>query len=94
MGYKDISLDEIRELRDHGVEPSFIGKFKDLGFADISIEKAIELRDPGDPAGPDRTQSRTFMGLCCPSPLAVVIQTCMRSLWARSLSCRTGRSFP
>ena len=35
------------ELADHGVNPAFVNRFKELGFADISLRKAEELADHG-----------------------------------------------
>ena len=47
MGYKDISPDRAQELRDHGVNPAFVIRIKELGFSDITLNKAVELRDHG-----------------------------------------------
>ena len=46
-GYGKLSVDQIIEMREHGVSPSFINSFHDMGYKDISADKAIELRDHG-----------------------------------------------
>jgi hypothetical protein len=42
-----VKLEEIVQLREHGVSPSFIAKFHDMGYPDVPLDKAVELRDHG-----------------------------------------------
>jgi hypothetical protein len=42
-----VSLEQIVELRDHGVSPGFIGSLHELGYKTLSLDKAQELVDHG-----------------------------------------------
>lgn len=46
-GYGKVSVDQIIELREHGVTPAFVSSFHDMGYKEISLDKALELRDHG-----------------------------------------------
>lgn len=46
-GYGKASIDQIIEMRNHGVTPSFFERFHEMGYKDITIDQAIELRDHG-----------------------------------------------
>lgn len=46
-GYGKVSVDQIIEMREHGVSPSFISSFHDMGYKSVPLDKAIELRDHG-----------------------------------------------
>ena len=45
--YGKVSVDQIIELREHGVTPAFVSSFHDMGYVQISLDKALELRDHG-----------------------------------------------
>jgi hypothetical protein len=45
--YGQVKLEQIVVLREHGVSPSFIVKFHDMGYSDVPLEKAVELVDHG-----------------------------------------------
>jgi len=47
LGYKDLTVDKLIELRDHGVDAGFIRELNAAGFKNISLDKAIELKDHG-----------------------------------------------
>ncbi len=42
-----VTLDQIVRLREHGVSPSVISKFHDMGYPDVPLDKAVELVDHG-----------------------------------------------
>src|SRR5579872_1177699 len=46
-GFGKVSVDQIIQLREHGVSPSFISSIHDLGYKNFSLDKAVELRDHG-----------------------------------------------
>jgi hypothetical protein len=45
--YGNVTLEKVVELREHGVGPSFITQFHDMGYSEVSLDKAVELRDHG-----------------------------------------------
>jgi hypothetical protein len=45
--YGNVSLDQIVRLREHGVRPSVITRFHEMGYADVPLDKAVELVDHG-----------------------------------------------
>jgi beta-lactamase regulating signal transducer with metallopeptidase domain len=47
LGYQNLSLDKIIELREHGVTADYILSFKKMGYTNISPDQAIELKDHG-----------------------------------------------
>lgn len=46
-GYGHQTLDKIVELREHGVNASFVNSFHQMGFKSIPLDKVLELRDHG-----------------------------------------------
>jgi hypothetical protein len=46
-GFGKVSVDQIIELREHGVSPAFVNSFHEMGYKDISLDKALELKDHG-----------------------------------------------
>jgi hypothetical protein len=46
-GFGKVSVDQIVELREHGVSPGFIGNLHELGYKTLSLDKAQELVDHG-----------------------------------------------
>ena len=46
-GYGKVSLGQLVELREHGVDPGFISELHAAGYAHVSLEKALEARDHG-----------------------------------------------
>ena len=46
-GYGRQSIDKIVELREHGVNASFVKSFHQAGYKDVPLDKALELRDHG-----------------------------------------------
>lgn len=47
LGYKNLTVDQLIELKDHGVNEDYLKELSDAGYKNISLEKAIELRDHG-----------------------------------------------
>jgi beta-lactamase regulating signal transducer with metallopeptidase domain len=47
LGYQNLSLDKLIELKEHGVTADYILSFKKMGYNNISPDQAIELRDHG-----------------------------------------------
>jgi bla regulator protein BlaR1 len=47
LGYRNLSLDKLIQLREHGVTADYILSFRKMGYADLSPDQAIELRDHG-----------------------------------------------
>lgn len=43
MGYTDLTHDELRELRSHGVTATFISNVRALGFDDLTLPQAVNL---------------------------------------------------
>ncbi|HEX9382712.1 MAG TPA: hypothetical protein VF908_04880, partial [Gemmatimonadaceae bacterium] len=46
-GYRNLSLDDLQELRDHGVTPDFIASLRRFGFTDLTTGQLLEARDHG-----------------------------------------------
>ncbi|MBS1529337.1 MAG: hypothetical protein JSU01_03430, partial [Bacteroidetes bacterium] len=46
-GFGHQGLDKLVELREHGVNPKYIGSLHDMGYKGFSLDKAEELRDHG-----------------------------------------------
>ncbi|HVU97687.1 MAG TPA: M56 family metallopeptidase [Puia sp.] len=47
LGYRNLSLDKLIEMKEHGVTADFILSFRKMGYTAISPDQAIELRDHG-----------------------------------------------
>ena len=47
LGYRNISLDKLIEMKEHGVTADYILSFRKMGYANITPDQAIELRDHG-----------------------------------------------
>jgi bla regulator protein BlaR1 len=47
LGYHNLSLDKLIEMKEHGVTADFILSFRKMGFTEISPDQAIQLRDHG-----------------------------------------------
>jgi beta-lactamase regulating signal transducer with metallopeptidase domain len=47
LGYRNISLDKLIEMKEHGVTADYILSFRKMGYPDITPDQAIELRDHG-----------------------------------------------
>ncbi len=47
LGYKNISADELIELRNHGVTIDYIKSLNNAGYKDLSLDRLMELRDHG-----------------------------------------------
>ncbi len=47
LGYRNLSLDKLIEMKEHGVTADFILSFRKMGYTNISPDQAIELRDHG-----------------------------------------------
>lgn len=47
IGYRDLTLDQLRDLKIHGVTPEYVASLRVLGYPDIAAEDVIELRDQG-----------------------------------------------
>ena len=43
MGYKGLSHDDLRELRNEGVTATYISNVRSLGFTDLTLEQAVRL---------------------------------------------------
>ncbi|HWB25822.1 MAG TPA: M56 family metallopeptidase [Chitinophagaceae bacterium] len=47
LGYKNITVDKLIELREHGVSATFIRQLNEAGYKNIPLDEAIALRDHG-----------------------------------------------
>lgn len=47
LGYDDLSLDKLVELRIHGVSPGFIREMAEVGLRDLPADRLVELRIHG-----------------------------------------------
>ena len=47
LGYRNLPLDKLIEMKEHGVTAEYILGFRKMGYTDISPDEAIELRDHG-----------------------------------------------
>lgn len=47
LGYRNISLDKLIEMKEHGVTADYILSFRKMGYTNITPDQAIELRDHG-----------------------------------------------
>ena len=47
LGYRNISLDKLILMKEHGVTADYILSFRKMGYPDITPDQAIELRDHG-----------------------------------------------
>jgi len=47
LGYKNITVDQLIELRNHGVSEEFLKDLNTAGYKNIPLNKAIELKDHG-----------------------------------------------
>jgi hypothetical protein len=45
--YGKVSLERVVQLREHGVSPSVIVRFHEIGYTDVPLDKAVELVDHG-----------------------------------------------
>lgn len=45
--YGKVTLEKIVQLREHGVSPSVIVRFHEIGYADVPLDKAVALVDHG-----------------------------------------------
>jgi hypothetical protein len=45
--YGKVSLEKVVQLREHGVSPSVIVRFHEMGYTDVPLDKAVELVDHG-----------------------------------------------
>jgi len=46
-GYQNLTLQELRRARDHGVTRGFIQRVKARGYGNPSLDEVIRLRDRG-----------------------------------------------
>lgn len=44
-GYKDLSVEQIIELKNHGVDPNFIRQMSGAGWGKLSVEQLVSLRN-------------------------------------------------
>jgi hypothetical protein len=49
--FANLTIDQLIELQNHGVDPNFMRQMQAAGFADLSIDQLIELYNHG--VGPD-----------------------------------------
>jgi beta-lactamase regulating signal transducer with metallopeptidase domain len=47
LGYRNISLDKLIQMKEHGVTADYILSFRKMGYPNITPDQAIELRDHG-----------------------------------------------
>ena len=47
LGYKDLSLEQLIRLRDHGVDPTYIRELKTMGYTNQTPDDLVQLRDRG-----------------------------------------------
>jgi len=47
LGYTNLSVDQLIELKSHGVNPEFIEGLKEQGLANLSVEQLLKLRSHG-----------------------------------------------
>jgi len=47
LGYRNLSLDKLIEMKEHGVTADYILSFREMGYTNITPDQAIELRDHG-----------------------------------------------
>jgi beta-lactamase regulating signal transducer with metallopeptidase domain len=47
LGYHNLSLDKLIELKEHGVTADFILSFRQMGYPELSPDQAIRLKDHG-----------------------------------------------
>jgi len=57
VGYKDVPLDALIRMRDHGVDPAFVRRVQQRGLGHLSVDELIGRRDRGmnDPDAAART---------------------------------------
>ncbi|HXB09104.1 MAG TPA: M56 family metallopeptidase [Puia sp.] len=47
LGYRNLSLDKLIQLKEHGVTAEYIQSFRQMGYPELSPDQAIELHDHG-----------------------------------------------
>ena len=47
LGYTNLSVDDLIELKSHGVSPEFVEGLKEQGLANLSVEQLVKLRSHG-----------------------------------------------
>jgi hypothetical protein len=47
LGFTDLGIDEICELRNHGVKPDYVREMRELGLAALDVDELIELKNHG-----------------------------------------------
>jgi hypothetical protein len=47
MGYTGLSLDELRELRGHGVTATYISNLRAIGYTGLTLDEAVKLAKSG-----------------------------------------------
>ncbi|MND09509.1 hypothetical protein D3C83_329000 [compost metagenome] len=46
-GYGHVTVAELIQLRDHGVDSDYMQRIKSAGFGTLSVEQIVRLRDHG-----------------------------------------------
>mgnify|MGYP001460264378 FL=1 len=47
IGFTDLSIRELRRMKDHGVSASFVRRMRDRGFKDLMIDELVRLKNHG-----------------------------------------------
>jgi hypothetical protein len=47
LGLKDLTLEQVVRLKDHGVTASFVTRVRDRGFKDATVEELVRLKNSG-----------------------------------------------
>ena len=47
LGYKNLTLEQLRRLRDHGVTPDYVSQVQALGYKALTPDDLVTLRDHG-----------------------------------------------
>ena len=47
QGYKNVPIDDVVRVRDHGVSPEYLADMKELGLKDLTLAQIVRLRDHG-----------------------------------------------
>ena len=47
LGIKDLTLDQLVRLRDHGITPGFVNHVRARGFKDTTAEELVRLKNGG-----------------------------------------------